>query len=316
MKNSFEDLYIDIKNNTSPEFENAWAQANKERKKSNIISAIIAIIVDCFLLLKFFQYINRQSLTFLFSLIPIFIIDLFIYVIINLIFRKNRNLYYGLYKENVITKLLHNFYDNLDYIPKKGMSSNIYNQGNYEHYDNYYSDDYMEGLLNNKYNIKMAEIKTEEEYTTTDSEGHTQTHTRTLFHGLFAKIQMDKSINSDLLIRENGHFSKKIRLDMDSDEFEKLFDVSASNQIIGMQLLTHDIMELLISFKKATGIAYDISIYDNILYLRFHTGSVFEAISIKKNAFDEKSLRKYYNILDFTYTLSKLLIDLIEKTEI
>ena len=83
-----------------------------------------------------------------------------------------------------------------------------------------------------------------------------------------------------------------------------------------MQLLTHDIMELLVSFKKSTGINYDISIYDDIMFLRFHTGTMFEFKSFKKGAFDETMLRRYYNVLDFTYTLSHMIIDLIKKTEI
>ena len=52
------------------------------------------------------------------------------------------------------------------------------------------------------------------------------------------------------------------------------------------------------------------------MYLRFHTGALFELNSIKKGAFDKELLKKYYNILDFSYTLSKMLIDLIGKTEI
>ena len=103
---------------------------------------------------------------------------------------------------------------------------------------------------------------------------------------------------------------------MDSQEFEKYFDVSSSNPIIGMQLLTHDIMELLLSFRKLTDIKYDILINNNVMYLRFHTGNMFELKSIKKGAFDKDMLKKYYDILDFTYTLSKTIIDLIEKTEI
>ena len=197
------------------------------------------------------------------------------------------------------------------------MPQEIYNSAKYnEYYNKYYSDDYMEGLLQNKYFVKMAEVLTQEEETHTDSDGNTTTTTTTKFHGLFAQIKMEKSINSNLLIRGNHSLSKKARLEMDSEEFEKFFDVSATNQIIGMQLLTHDIMELLVSFKKDTGIRYDITIYNDIMYLRFHTGSMFEFKSIKKGAFDEQMLRQYYNVLNFTYTLSKMLIDLIEKTEI
>ena len=100
-----------------------------------------------------------------------------------------------------------------------------------------------------------------------------------------------------------------------SQEFEKYFDIKATNQILGMQLLTHEVMELLVDFLKTAQIQFDISIYNSTMYIRFETGSMFELASIKKGAFDKKTLERYYNILSFTYTLSKYIINIIEQTE-
>ena len=127
-------------------------------------------------------------------------------------------------KENIINNLICNFYDNVDYIPKKLMPEEIYDAAKYnEYYNRYYSDDYMEAQLNNKYKIKMAEVHTVDEETHTDSHGNTTTTRTTKFHGLFAQIRMEKSINSSLLIRRNNLFARKNKLEMDSNEFEKLF---------------------------------------------------------------------------------------------
>ena len=318
MKEDFDNLLYKIKNNTSPEFQDAYINAEKENTKSKYWFWSLAIIIDLLVGIKLFSFTKSLGiLGILFLLVPIFIIDIILYAIINACFSKNRKAYSKLFKSNVIKKLLDNFYNNVNFLPNNQMPSRIYDEAKYnEYYNEYSSDDYMEGLLNDKHLIKMAEVHTVDVETTTDSDGNTTTTRTTKFHGLFAKIEMEKSINSELLIRRNHSISKKNRLDMDSQEFEKLFDVSATNQIIGMQLLTHDIMELLVSFKKMTGIEYDVSIYGNTLYLRFHTGSMFEFMSFKKGAFDEKMLKKYYDVLDFTYTLSNMLIDLIEKTEI
>ena len=47
------------------------------------------------------------------------------------------------------------------------------------------------------------------------------------FNGLFAKIILDKNINSELRIMQNGKFLlDKNKLNMDSSEFEKYFDVN------------------------------------------------------------------------------------------
>lgn len=83
-----------------------------------------------------------------------------------------------------------------------------------------------------------------------------------------------------------------------------------------MQILTADIMESLIEFKNKTKNEFDIVIDHNNIYLRFHCGAIFEAASLKKDAFDMETLRKYYDILQFTYSLSKKLINTIEEVEI
>ena len=48
-----------------------------------------------------------------------------------------------------------------------------------------------------------------------------------------------------------------------------------------MQLLTADVMELLINFYEITNIKYDIIVRNNNIYLRFYTGAMFELKSLK-----------------------------------
>ena len=318
MKKSFDNLYEDLLISDSEKFNEIAEKAKKEQKICITVFLVLAIIIDFFLITRIFNFSLGFNITgLMFVLVPIIIIDTFLYLIISLPFSKNRNKYNSEFKNIIIEKLVKNFYNKINYTPNLKMPKDIYCEAQYKEYFNrYYSDDYMSGFLDDKYPLKMAEVKTVEETTRRDSDGHTHTSRTTKFHGLFAKIEMNKSINSKLLIRANMSIPSSQRLEMDSREFEKYFDVSASNSIIGMQLLTHDIMELLISFRKTTDIKYDISIYNNVMYLRFHTYDMFELKSIKKGAFDKEMLKKYYDILDFTYTLSKTFIDLIEKTEI
>jgi len=317
MKESFEDLYENLVNNTTSDLNIAWEKAKKEKKSVSIFSIVLAIIVDIILLYKLKSLFSNDVITILPFLLFIFMLDFVIYFILFIIFSKHQRNFRLAFKTNIIGKLINNFYDNVIYMPQKQMPSTFYKKAKYkEYYNRYYSDDYMEGYITKKYPIKMAEVKTIHETTTRDSNGHTRTHKTTIFHGLFTKMVISKSINSVLLIRTNGNIPSKTKLEMDSQEFEKHFDVSATNQIIGMQLLTHDIMELLLSFKKDSGIKFDISIYKNVIYLRFHTAEMFELKSLKKGAFDKELLQKYYNVLNFTYTLSMMLIDLINKTEI
>ena len=195
------------------------------------------------------------------------------------------------------------------------MPENIYKEVNYENYNKYYSDDYFTGLIDNKNKIEMAEVVTKEERTYEDSEGNTKSQDILKFKGLFSKIEIEKSIENELQISKNNK-SKRNKVEMDSQEFEKSFDVNCTNKIVAMQILTADIMEELISFKEKYKIEYDIYIKNNIIYLRFHCGNMFEAGNLKKGIVDKNLLEKYFNILNFTYKVSNKLIKTINDTEI
>ena len=60
----------------------------------------------------------------------------------------------------------------------------------------------------------------------------------------------------------------------------------------------------------------DIFINGNELYLRFHSGSMFEAGNLKNGVLDRNLLQKYFYMLNFTYNLSNRIIKLIHETEI
>lgn len=162
----------------------------------------------------------------------------------------------------------------------------------------------------------MAEVVTENVESYKDSNGNTCTRTTKEFHGLFAKILMNKSIESELKIMQDGKLFFDNKLKMDSSKFEKYFDVKASNPIIGMQLLTADVMEELIEFENKTKMKFDIIIRNNELYLRFHSGEMFEVRNLKNSSLDKESIQKYFYMLNFTYNLSKRLINLVDETQI
>lgn len=315
---SFDEIYNELQNENNTELEEAWQEAKKENRRKKKISIIICLIIDIIYAIMFFKNktIYRINSTIFFTTIFILIINIFVVVVISIIFNKKKKMYNNKFKEIVINKLIGDFYDNLEYFPKKLMPERIYRSLKYEGYDIYHSDDYFEALINNKYSIQMAEILTKEEETYTDSDGDKHTRYITKFHGLFAKIVMNKSIDSELRIMQDKAFIVGNKLKMDSDEFEKYFDVTATNKIIGMQLLTADIMEELIEFENKTKIKFDVIIKNNELYLRFHSGEMFEAGNIKKGLIDKEKVQSYFNILKFTYNLANKLINLVNETQI
>ena len=323
---TFDEIYEELQSTNNKELNEAWKEAKKESEKANKIAGIICLIIDIFFVIAIIKNMNSndifggafKSQRSLILVIYALVLNVIIFGFTKVIFSKNTRKYAQMYKNIVINKLMSNFYNNLEYFPQKEMPEYIYEKANYnEYYNRYHSEDYLEAVINNKYSIQMAEIKTQKEESYTDSQGRRRTETTTIFNGLFSKILMHKSIKGELRIEQNGTmiFDKK-RLEMDSSEFEKYFEVKSSDKILGMRLLTADIMEELIEFQNKTNMKYDIYIKDNELYLRFHSGPMFEVGRLKNGAIDKETLRKYFYMLNFTYNLSNKLINLVNQIEI
>ena len=91
---------------------------------------------------------------------------------------------------------------------------------------------------------------------------------------------------------------------MDSEEFEKSFDVLSENKILAMQILTADVMESLISFKNKYDIDFEIVLMNNKIYLRFFVSNMFEP-QIFGNSMDKELIYTYYIILDFVVEITE-----------
>lgn len=315
---TFDEIYEDLQNEDNIELNNAWQEANKESEKTKKIALSICLIIDILIIIIFLNIgINSSSLFLILYLIVFeLIINVVIFALINRLFSKNKNKYNEKYKKVVIEKIMKNFYNNLEYFPQKPMPEYIYKNLKYEYYDTYNSEDYFEALIDGKYSIQMAEILTQEKETYKDSDGHTRTRMVTKFHGLFAKIVMNKSINSELKIMQNGKLLFDNKLKMDSSEFEKYFDVNVSDKIVGMQFLTADVMEELVQFENKTKMKFDICIKRNELYLRFHSGEMFEFGNLKNGTLDKATIKRYFYMLNFTYNLSNKLIDIVNDIQV
>lgn len=230
-----------------------------------------------------------------------------IWLLISMI--KQYSKYKLIYKEKVIKKFVHSYSDKLEYYPEQGISSRIYNNADFErYYDRYHTEDLIKGEILENCKISMAEVHTEREETTTDSEGHTTTTYVTLFHGLFAEIDIPKFLVFDLKIRRDALLSKvfkgKQKLEMDSSEFEKIFDVNTSDKVQSMRILTSDVMQMFIDFKNKNKLTPEITLKENKLYIRFATGDMFEPSLIKQDMNYDK-LKKYYDVINFTFNLAE-----------
>ena len=296
---------IDADNN---EVISKWEELSKRKRKVSIIVVIILLIIDALILYK----IRTFSL---FVIMPIFIIDIFIYIISQIATNgEDIEQFNNDYKEKFVNKMLENFIEELDYIPLKSLSRNVFDEAKYGgRYNKYYSDDYFEGKINNK-KIVMADLNVQEEIKKKDKDGNETTETTTIFNGLFGKINLSKSINTTIYVtREYGFFDEQ-KLEMDSYEFEKAFSIYAENKITAMQLLTSDVQEDILELYNKYKIDFNIIIRNDKMYVLFETGSMFEIFSTRNNP--NEVLEEYFEIMKFIYKLVDKILKTIDSTQI
>lgn len=292
---SFDEIYDKIyKENQEP----------LERKRKEVKNAILFVVIPSLVIAIILVFMTGST-------IPIYIgvIIATLYVTITM---PGKN-YTSIFKQTVIKTFVKEYSEKLEYEPTRGISSYTYIQGEFENFDKYHTEDLITGTLEDGNTINMAEVYTEKEVST-DSDGD-KTY-KTLFHGLFAQIQLNKTVETNLKIRRNGiSLFNKEKIEMDSVEFEKKYNVFATDKIIAMQLLTADVMQMLLDFKEKNKILPEITLKQNYLYIRFSTGDVFEANIIKK-PLDYNTLKRYYDIINFTLKLTESFIKNIKETEL
>lgn len=292
-------------------YEKLYSEKNEELellRKQKATKILMVIIVTVILTIIALSTIAVLGIILIFFF---FIADIII------IFEISKKYdYTGTFKKEVIETFIKECDSNLNFYPERGIGSGIYRQGEFEGYDNYHSEDLIEGTLDGKYRVVMSEVRTEDE--STDSEGHTTT--TTVFHGIFGQIECAKPIPGTIKIHSDKGilgkiFTGKNKVEMDSSEFEKHFDVYGTDKIIVMQILTSDIMEMLIEFKESSKIRYELTLKNGQIYIRFHTGGVFEP-KLFGQSLDFNTLKKYYDIIEFIFRVTRQINKVIAETEI
>ncbi len=306
---SFDEIY----NKLATDKAETVTELEKLRKRQAILSTCVIIEVIVLFVIGFGVSLgflgksgkNIFAIFFCFGAVAVSVI----------LISKNQQ-YRKKFKKEIIEPFIKEFDRNLSFYPERQMDSSTYRRGEFERYDVYHAEDLIEGILDGKYSVTMANVKTES--VKTDSEGHTSKST--IFHGIFGEITCSKKIPGYIKIHSNKGaqgilFNQGNKIEMDSSEFEKVFDVYGTNPIVVMQILTADIMEMLVEFKKNNKTTYELTIKDGAIYIRFHVGDAFEPNELKKTL-DYNNLKKYYDMIKFIFSVTTSINKVIEETEI
>lgn len=225
------------------------------------------------------------------------------------------------FRKEIMPVLVEKMGENLKYYPKGKVSEWVYRNsrlaGNFSKIS---SEDLIMGTIDSKYSISLAEVTAQYQNT----EG-LNTHKTNLFcniecaKNIDAELEISKGIIAKLdtkieKINKNISFKIKEELTMDSSIFNKYFDIYSDNKIVAMQILTADVMEILLdtTYKKLN---YVLRISDNQIYIKFYTGQVFEPSGLK-SSLNYNLLKESYDIINFAVRLTRAINRAIENTEV
>lgn len=208
--------------------------------------------------------------------------------------------------DKLIKPLLTKIFGGCSYDMTKGFETSEYNiASNNEEYDweSYSSNNLLEIPINpERYKIKLANVFTYHEESYYDHNDQLQTRIEQLFGGLVGVIELPFDINSKVVITQNEVKDNKVELEM--TEFEKAFNVSATNEVVARQILTADIMQKILDMREQIyKFKFDIVIYNNLLYLRFQGKTIFN-FDIGKNV-DKKQYEDTINTLTVIKKMSE-----------
>lgn len=300
MKN-FDEKYKQIYEQYATTLEN-MRKSEKRATSTIMISAIIMGILISFC----FQSAYGKVWAFLVTLIATVILG----VVIQDKISPKKESYNGFFKDKVMRLLVKEYSEDLEYMPEKGISQQFYSEGEFENYDIYTSEDLIQGVLEDKYDVTMAEVETKKD----KGEGERDV---VLFWGIVIKVDLCKSVKTKIKVRQDKLkiWDSDTRVEMDFGEFEENFDVYTTDKIMAMQLLTADVMQMMLDFKTKNNVCPELTLKENFMMIRFATGDLFEA-KLSEPALNYETLKKYYDTIDFTLDMAKKFAKNIEETEI
>jgi len=231
---------------------------------------------------------------------------------------KKKKQYEKQYKNTILSSFV-KLYDK-NFIYKSEFEKEFCYELKYDYLENEFARDHIDGvdllviqnsisgiLENNTkmnlYDISLEKINSNKNNILADAifkEGYT---TNSLFKGTYVTLDVGKEFHTIIRISKNKIIPRKDRVELDSVEFEKYFDVNSDDRILATRILTADVMQILVDFYKKYNILFEIVFKETKICINFHTGQPFK-IPIY-TGIDKKKIYLYYAILEFTTNLSK-----------
>ena len=229
--------------------------------------------------------------------------------------------YRAKFKDKIIKPLINAIDESLTYSSSSHIPQETFNNSKiFSYIENIDGNDLVEGEID-KTKFMFSDIKAKKRYKTSNGTNKT----KTIFRGLFIVAEFNKNFTGRTVVlpdfAEKG-FGKLIGgwlqsknadrdelIKMDNDAFEKEFVIYSSDQIEARYILSHSLMEKILTFKEKSKYP---------LYLSFIENKIYIGINYKKDLFEPtvfRSLLKSKVAMEYIETLH-LAIGVVEELKL
>lgn len=308
----FENLYNTLYNNHIVELE----KLRQKAKKESIIYSLLMFVSIVGYGTSRLRFLDKWPLvSIIVSTVALLSFAILFFCILKVF--RNKGKYQQTYKNEIVSNFIKLIGSDLKYLPGLNYNNEYKEKYTDAKFDNhpfniFYSDDHIEGMLDNQIYINAADI----EITNHVGSGK-NSYIEYVFNGIFAYTKCTKDIGTSVKVCKNKVkiLNNKERVNMDSEEFEKYFDIYSDNKILAMQILTSDVMVDLIEFYNKYNLDFEIVFKNDTIYMRFFTGPMFEPKTFG-SSMDKQLLFTYYSILQFVANVTKKVNKTLENLNI
>lgn len=293
MRKNFNDIYEKIHKESKEELDKL---KSKNTKDTIMLLLIISILVF--------------TLNFIDKLIMLITLFFGMIVFITFVAKHSHN-FRALYKSKVIQILVNGYSEKLHYYPLSTMTKAEYAASGFD-YDFYKmtAEDQINGFLEDGSSIKMSEVTTikREEYRNED--GTVETREYETFRGLYGYIRLKNPIFNLIRLKSNSILERytESRIELESAEFEKKYDLHATNKLEAMQIFTSDLIEKIIKLNYNERCGFELKIEGEMIYFRYRCGEIFEPPTLSSGV-DFNLLLKYFSIINFPVEVIETVIE-------
>ena len=301
------ELYLKVKKHYNSTFKKYQDELRKEAILKWAIIIVITTVSICMMVIPIKSGASL-GVTFWLMIFALLGIRLIFWMISVPAYPKKR--YATIYKNEIIKKMVEyinplweyeKFKDNMMYAY---FDSNLDNSKQNRKVE---VDDYIHCKTNDGLEIEVCDISAK--YSTNiSSEINYDT---TFFKGLFVDVKLDRYIDKPIRmystyieISDRDDVYESSIINTDSGEFNECFTTYASEQIEAFRVLTSDVIDVILTFYKETNIGIDISIKNNHIYMKLHTGPMFEP-KFWTDAVNLYDISVYNSSIKFILELSK-----------